>query len=46
MNLNLPEIVNITEDPEETFELLDLIGNPSFFFLILNFFQKGLDHMV
>ena len=26
MNLNLEELVTLNEDPEETFELLDVIG--------------------
>jgi len=32
MNLNLCDLVNINEDPEETFELLDLIGLQFFSF--------------
>ena len=35
MNSNLSDIVNMNEDPEETFELLDLIGTLIHFYILL-----------
>ena len=31
MNLNLGQLVTLNEDPEETYEILDLIGEIVFF---------------